>query len=156
MALRRIFKGFAVLAILGVLGFVALLGALWLEHRTEVALPPPSGPFAVSRATYAWIDDVHADALAPLPGTKCELLVWIWYPAPPRQPSQAVEDYLPAPWRTALEGQLGVLLGHFLTRDLSRVRAHSIRDAQVSPQHRSYPVVDRKSTRLNSSHLGIS
>ena len=141
MALRRIFKGFAVLAILGVLGFVALLGALWLEHRTGVTLPPPSGPFAVSRATYAWIDDVHADALAPLPGTKRELLVWIWYPAAPRQPSQVVEDYLPAPWRTALERQLGVLLGHFLTRDLSRVRAHSIRDAQVSPQHRSYPVV---------------
>ena len=141
MALRRILKGFAVLAILGVLGFVALLGALWLEHRTGVTFPPPSGPFAVSRATYAWIDDVHADALAPLPGTKRELLVWIWYPAAPRQPSQAVEDYLPAPWRTALERQLGVLLGHFLTRDLSRVRAHSIRDAQVSPQHRSYPVV---------------
>ena len=141
MALRRILKGFAVLAILGVLGFVALLGALWLEHRTEVTLPPPSGPFAVSRATYTWIDDVHADALAPLPGTKRELLVWIWYPAAPRQPSQVVEDYLPAPWRTALERQLGVLLGHFLTRDLSRVRAHSIRDAQVSPQHRSYPVV---------------
>jgi predicted dienelactone hydrolase len=34
-----------------------------------------------------------------------------------------------------------VLFTQFLTRDLSRVHAHSIRDAEVSPQQRSYPVV---------------
>ncbi len=44
---RRIFKGFAVLAMLGVLGVAALLGSLWLEHRIEVTLPTPTGPFAV-------------------------------------------------------------------------------------------------------------
>src|ERR1035438_3514486 len=106
MALRRILKGFAVLAILGVLGFGALLGVLWLEHRTGVTRPAPSGPFAVSRATYAWIDDVHADALAPLPGTKRELLVWIWYPAAPRQLSQAVEDSETAPRPPPVDLQL--------------------------------------------------
>ncbi len=137
---RRIFKGFAVLAMFGVFGFGALLGALWLEHRTELTLPTPTGSFAVGRAIYDWTDDAHADTLAPVPGTKRELLVWIWYPAAPRQPSQTVDDYLPAPWRTALERQIGVLLTQFLTRDLSLVRTHSIRDAEVSPQHRSYPV----------------
>ena len=44
---RRIFKGFAVLAMLGVLGVAAVLGSLWLEHRIEVTLPTPTGPFAV-------------------------------------------------------------------------------------------------------------
>jgi len=40
-----------------------------------------------------------------------------------------------------VEQQLGVPLTQFLTRDLSRVRAHSVRDAEVSLQERSYPVV---------------
>ena len=79
--------------------------------------------------------------MAPQPGTKRELLAWIWYPAAPPRPSQTVDDYLPAPWRTALQRQTGVLLTQFLTRDLSRVRAHSIRDSEVSPQQRSYPVI---------------
>src|ERR1017187_2307456 len=56
---RRIFKGFAVLAMLGILGAGALLGSLWLEHRTEITLPTPTGSFAVGRATYAWGDDAH-------------------------------------------------------------------------------------------------
>lgn len=34
-----------------------------------------------------------------------------------------------------------MLLTQFVTRDLSRVRTHSIGDAEVSPQQRSYPVV---------------
>jgi predicted dienelactone hydrolase len=34
-----------------------------------------------------------------------------------------------------------MLLTQFLNRDLSRVRTHSIRDAEVSPQRHSYPVI---------------
>jgi dienelactone hydrolase len=130
-----------VVGLFTVVGIAVLLGLLWLDHNRETALPTPTGPFAVGRTTYAWSDAAQTDPLAPQPGTKRELLAWIWYPAAPRQPSQAVDDYLPAPWRTALERQSGVLLTQFLTRDLSRVRTHSIRDAEVSPQHRSYPVV---------------
>jgi predicted dienelactone hydrolase len=138
---RRIFKGFAVLAMLGALGVGALLGALWLDHKRETTLPVPTGSFAVSRTTYAWSDSTQLDPLAPQPGTKRELLAWIWFPAAPRQPSPTTDDYLPAPWRTALERKMGVPLTQFLTRDLSRVRTHIIRDAEVSPQHPSYPVV---------------
>jgi dienelactone hydrolase len=43
--------------------------------------------------------------------------------------------------RTEVERDLGTLLGKFLTRDLSRVHAHSIRNSDVSPRQRSYPVV---------------
>src|SRR5579864_1283370 len=135
---RRIVKAFGVS---GVLGVAALLGALWLEHRIETTLPVPTGPFAVGRAMYAWTDNAHFDPLAPAAGTKRELLVWIWYPAAPPQPSQTPAEYLPAPWRDALERQVSVLFTQFLTRDSSRVRTHSIRDAAVSPQQRTYPVV---------------
>src|SRR5229473_2553591 len=137
----RVIKSMAVVALFAVVAIAVLLGLMWLDHKRQTLLPAPSGPFAVSRTTYVWSDRVHLDPMAPQPGTKRELLAWIWYPAAPQQPSQTVDDYLPAPWRTALERQSGALLTQFLTRDLSRVHAHSVRDAEVSPQQRSYPVV---------------
>ena len=81
------------------------------------------------------------DPLAPQPGTKRQLVVWIWYPAAPQQPRQTFDDYLPAPWRAALRRQSEVVLTQFLTRDLSRVRTHGVLDAEVSLQRHTYPVV---------------
>jgi dienelactone hydrolase len=137
---RWLIKAVAGVVMLCVLGMTVLLGLLLLDHNRDTTLPTPSGPFAVGRTTYVW-NDSQADPLAPQPGSKRQLLAWIWYPAAPGQPAQTVDDYLPAPWRTAIEDQSGVLLTQFLTRDLSRVHAHSIRDAEVSPQQNSYPVV---------------
>ena len=137
----RVIKTVVAVALLALLAIPVLLGLMWLDHKRETTLPTPTGPFAVGRATYVWSDPAQADTMAPQPSTKRELLAWIWYPAAPRQPSQMFDDYLPAPWRTALERQSGAVLTQFLTRDLSRVRAHSIRDAEISPQQRSYPVV---------------
>jgi dienelactone hydrolase len=139
--IKRVIKTLVGAALFGVVALAALLGLMRLDHNRETTLPTPTGPFAIGRTTYAWSDAARADPLAPQPGTKRELLAWIWYPAAPQQPSQTFDEYLPAPWRTALELQSGVLLAQFLTRDLSRVRAHSIRDAEVSPQQPSYPVV---------------
>src|ERR1700736_6540355 len=99
---RRIFQGFAVAAMLGVLGVAVLLVSLWMEHRSDVTLPTPTGPFAVGRALYDWADDKTLDTLAPVPGVKRDLLVWIWYPAVAGK-SAAIDDYLPAPSRRAVE-----------------------------------------------------
>ena len=136
---RRIFKGFVVLAMFGVFGFGALLGALLLERRTEVTLPTPTGSFAVGRGTYDWADDANLDKLVPVPGTKRELLVWIWYPAAAGQSAAMEEDYVPAQMRAAAGPADGPL--RLLSRDLSKVHAHSLRSSDVSPQQRSYPVV---------------
>src|SRR6266849_7484602 len=138
---RRIFKGFAVLAALGVLGVEALLGTLWLERRTEITLPAPTGSFAVGRAVYDWTDDANLDTLAPVPGTKRELLVWIWYPAVAGQSGAVVDDYVPAAVRAPAGRASGALIFRLLTRDLSKVHGHSIRNADVSAQQRSYPLV---------------
>ncbi len=135
----RIFKGFAILAMLGVLGVAALLLSLWTEHRSAITLPTPTGAFAVGRAIYDWTDDANVDTLAPVAGTKRELLVWIWYPAPAGQSS--ADDYLPAPLRVEVERDLGAVLGGLLTRDLSKVHPHSVGNADVSSQQRTYPVV---------------
>src|SRR4029077_446916 len=132
--------GCAVLAMLSVLGVVALLGSLWLEHRTEVTLPTPTGPFAVGRSILDWTDETALDTLAPTPGTKRELLVWIWYPS--AAPSTAMlDDYVPAQLRPKADDTGGALIWRLLTRDPAKVHDRSIRDAEVAPQQRSYPVV---------------
>ena len=115
-------------------GIPVLLALLWLDHARETTLPTPTGPFSVGRITDVWTDELQ-------PGPQRKLLVWIWYPTAPRLPSTKADDYLPAPWRAAVEQQRGIFISQLLTRDLSRVRAHGIRNAELSPQHPSYPVV---------------
>jgi hypothetical protein len=134
----RILRGCAPLAVLGVLGLGGLLGSLWLERRIELTLPTPTGPLPVGRAIYDWTDDATLDTLAPAPGTKRELLVWLWYPSIAGA-SSAMDDYVPAQIRAGA-GPAGGPLG-FLTRDLSKVHGHSARNSAVSPHERSYPVV---------------
>ena len=138
---RWLIKAMAAVVMLIVLGIALLLGLLLLDHNRDTALPAPTGPFPVGRATYLWTDDVHTDAMAPQPNTKRELVAWVWYPAAAATPSKPVDDYMPAPWRTALEREIGVPLTQFLTRDLARVHGHSIPDADLSPEQHSYPVV---------------
>ncbi len=137
---KRLIKGLAALAIFAVVGLTMLLALLWREHKTEVTLPAPAGHFAVGRATYAWVNNARTDELAPSSGAKREVVVWIWYPSAAAT-SGAPEEYLPAPWRSALAQHSGVLMSQFFTRDLSLVRAHSTSDPEVSPERHSYPVV---------------
>src|SRR5215813_1751199 len=117
---RRVFKALAILASLAVLGLGALLVALSLERRSEIALPEPTGPFAVGRSTYDWVDDATVDTLAPAPGTRRELLVWIWYPAEGGQSAQ-MDDYVPAQMQAAAGPARGALIFRLLTRDPSKV-----------------------------------
>ena len=144
---RRIFRAIAALAMVGVLGIAVSLELLWLERRSEITLPTPTGSFAVGRGIYDWTDDKTLDTLAPGPGSKRELLVWIWYPAAAGQPA-TIDDYLPAQVRAPALPASGPLVFRvlsrgfgLLTRDLSKVHGHSFRNADVSPQQRSYPVV---------------
>lgn len=137
---RRVLRVFAVLVLCVVLAVGVLLGSLWLEHSFWSELPKPTGPFAVGRVVFDWVDIKTSDDLAPMPRTRRELLVWVWYPAASDR-SALVDEYMSAPQRTAIARQRGVLLSDFLTRDLSKVRAHSLRNADVSPQQQSYPVV---------------
>jgi predicted dienelactone hydrolase len=137
---KRLIKSLAALAIFAVVGLMMLLVLLWREHKTEIALPEPTGHFAVGRTTYVWVNNAETDELAPPLGAKREVVVWIWYPTAAAISAAAVE-YLPAPWRLALAQHSGVLMSQFFTRDLSLVRPHSTSDPDVSPEQRSYPVV---------------
>jgi Platelet-activating factor acetylhydrolase, isoform II len=136
---KPILRLLAIMIVAGCLAVAALLGSLWLEHRNAVTLPQATGPFAVGRTIEAWRDDA-TDPLTPGPGTKRELLVWIWYPASSAQSSGMMVDYAPASWRAAAERDRGTLISKFLTRDLSKVHAHSIPDADMAPQEALYPI----------------
>ncbi len=139
---RRIVKGCGVVALLGALGVGGLLGSLWLEHRTEVTLPAPTGPFPVGRVTYDWVDPSATDPLAPKPGAQRELLVWIWYPSVPGKQVARLDNYLaPAVRAARAHAKQSSWPFDWLTRDPSRVHRHSLRDPGVSPRKPTYPVV---------------
>jgi predicted dienelactone hydrolase len=105
-----------------------LFASLAIEHTTETTLPAPTGSFAVGRTTLDWRDD---------PAER-ELLAWIWYPS---ERAGVHEDYIPARERTELEADRGFIDGKLITRDLSKVNAHSLRDPEVSRREQTYPVV---------------
>jgi len=136
---RWLIRGLAAVFILVIGALISLLALMWAEHKTEITLPAPTGHFAVGRTMYTWVNKAETDELAPSPGTRREVLVWIWYPSAGGSAPPA--EYLPAPWRSALERYSGVMMSQFFTRDLSRVQTHSASDPDVSPEQRSYPVV---------------
>ena len=140
MRARSIFRGIAFLALAGVACVAALLVALRVEHSLGTVLPPPSGPFPVGRAAYAWRDDTGVESPAPVPGTRRELLVWIWYPAVGAAPASA-SAYLPDRMRAAIQRARRNVISELLTRDLAKVRAHVLDGAAVAQGAHPYPVV---------------
>jgi hypothetical protein len=100
---KRLIRLMGAVALFAIFGIAVLSGLLGLDHIRDTALLTPTGPFAVGRGTDVWSDAGQTTTLAPQPGTKRELFVWMRCPAAPRQPFQTVDDYLPAPWRIAVE-----------------------------------------------------
>jgi dienelactone hydrolase len=136
---KALLRTLRALALFAALATAVLLLATWIEHRAPIELPTPTGSFAVGRSSFYWLEGVRAEEFAPVPGSKRELVVWIWYPAGAAKGSRA--EYLPLPWREALRRNGGVLMTDFLTRDLAQVRVHSIENAGLAPDQRRYPVV---------------
>lgn len=138
--LRRLLKVAALLATLGLLAIAALAISLSAERRTELTLPAPTGSFAVGRIISDWRDSATVDNLAPVRGTKRELLVWTWYPsAAPR--SAAIDDYVPPELRPKPGGPTGPAIFRLISHDLSKVHEHSARNSPLSPGQHTYPVV---------------
>lgn len=82
--MKKIFCIFIKIILYGLVTFIAIIFIVtfvfWLEHNSSLALPKPTGTYAVGRSTFDWIDSSRTDSLAPSPGIKRELIVWIWYP----------------------------------------------------------------------------
>ena len=137
--IRGLLYSLAGVVLLAVFSVCGLLAFAWLEHRTPLELPTPSGPYSVGRTTFFWVDQQRTDELPAAPDTKEELVAWVWYPSVAVRGLRA--EYLPPRWREALKERSGVLMSDFLTRDLSQVRVHSTENSKLSMDQRVYPVV---------------
>ncbi len=116
----------------------------WIEHNTSLTLPVPTGSYAVGRSTFDWSDSSRIDSLAPSPGIKRELTVWIWYPASDKK-SDSTLRYLPQELQNALAKKQGFIMSNLFTKNLSKVRSHAITNTELSPKQAKYPIVLLKS-----------
>jgi predicted dienelactone hydrolase len=140
--LKKLARIFTRLMLLGVAGIGLLLALFWIEHKFAVTLPKPTGPYAVGRVEYNWVDSNRIDSLAPTSGIKRELPIWIWYPADSDEAGRhPTVKYFPERLLTAQNNLQGVLMSDFFTRDLSLVSPHAIQNASLSPKQARYPVV---------------
>jgi predicted dienelactone hydrolase len=142
LRLRTLVKGFLYtaggLAVVLVLAVATILIGGSIEHRFATPFPKLTGPYPVSRTMFHWVEEAHPDEFAPNPGTKRELVVWVWYPAAGPGPRT---EYLPERWRDALARSAGPLMTNVLTRDLARVQISSTEDATLPADQKRYPVL---------------
>jgi dienelactone hydrolase len=128
-----------VIALLGVLTAIALGGYVVLSHRQALTLASPTGPYAVGRSEYDWIVPTRIDPFAPDRNAKREVVVWVWYPAPPATRRAATAPYLPAAWVQTRAQDQGI--SAWIEHDLSAIRTHSVADAPLAEAQRAYPVL---------------
>lgn len=127
------------ISVLGLCAIGLLLVSMWTVNRLPSELPRPNGPFTVGRTAFDWISQDLSKTATPMQGGQRELAAWVWYPS--HTDSQATADYLPPRWREALNQRSGMLMRDFLTRDLAKVRTHSVENAPLAQDERQYPVV---------------
>src|SRR5882762_3459320 len=146
--MKAIMKRILKIVLGGFIGIILIIGVVlslfWLEHKREVTLPSPTGSFAVGRTTFDWIDSSRIDTLAPTPGVKRELLVWVWYPVS-KPESATPNQYLPTDWQNAVEERQGFLMSKVLSTDISKVHCHGVGDAKLSTAQARYPILLMKS-----------
>jgi dienelactone hydrolase len=106
------------------------------EHRDSApapgaGLPSPTGPHAVGRRAYDWVDRGRSDPYARRRGTVRELTAVVWYPAGSATGGRAA-PYLPRRWglHAALWGVAA-----------RRVVTHSVEGVPVAPGHDRFPVL---------------
>lgn len=68
--------------------------------RYQGPIPPPSGPFAIGRVGYDWIDPARPEVLFPktdswIVDAHREIMVYIWYPAAPAKLGTPKAQYFP-------------------------------------------------------------
>jgi dienelactone hydrolase len=111
---------------------------LALDRNAPLALPAPTGSYAVGRAELDWVDPARPDPLAGQGSAPRELVVWVWYPAAGAGASPA--PYLPPAWVQARADDQGAL-GMLIEKDLNTLRTHSFEGAALAAQPALFPLL---------------
>jgi predicted dienelactone hydrolase len=115
-----------------------ILGLIvWLdiERTRPVTLPAPTGPYAVGRAAFDWIDEARSDSL--IAGEKGrELVVWVWYPAN-SVAGTTPTPYMPPRWSSLRDQGIQAWIAH----RPETVSAHAMQAAPVAATSTRFPLL---------------
>ena len=107
----RTFKVVAILlsVLVALVLVVAVAGFAYAEVKSneEVSLPEPTGPYAVGRASYDWVDSSREETFTKKEGDKRELMAFVWYPAEKPAPDTEPAAYLPGKWGEERQKEFG-------------------------------------------------
>ena len=102
-----------------------------MSNATPEPLPDPTGPHAIGRVSYEWVDQDRAEIYSADAEDRRELVVWVWYPAAAEAGARRAE-YLPASWAPNAQ---------FLGLEVDGVRAHAVEEAPLAGGDTKYPVL---------------
>ena len=91
----------------------------------------PTGPNAVGRVSYDWLDQDRAEIYSTDPDDRRELVVWVWYPAAADAGTVRAE-YLPAAWAPNAQ---------FLGLEVDGVQCPRRRERPLADGATRYPVL---------------
>jgi dienelactone hydrolase len=122
--------------------------AVSVRATTQSPLPAPTGPYEVERTEFDWVDTSRPDPDSP--SGHREIVVWLWYPAAPKDGAEAAE-WMPGKWGELLlrnylsKKSSGTNLSEIETRlkeqPLSTIRTHAYPDAPLLPGKKKFPVL---------------
>lgn len=113
---------------------------LEIKRHQALVLPAPTGPYAIGRVSYDWIDSSREEIFAKQKGSKRELLIWIWYPAM-RVGGTQPTTYLPPNWGQAWNDLHGPFPFDLLLQSYDSIHVHAVANALISPEQKHYPVL---------------
>lgn len=135
---KQILKSF-LYAITAVVILLASVSIYFLDERNKiVALPKPTGSFAVGRTSYNWTDPSRNETFTEANGSRRKLAVWVWYPADLKENVKNAE-YLPGKWKTEQDKNTGMMI--YLQQNLTKIQTNSYEDAPLSTKQGKYPLV---------------
>ncbi len=128
------------------LSLFCALSSSRLESQTQGTaqqLPPPTGPYAVGRSVFHWIDSSRTNPFVAARSSRREVMVYVWFPTDHR--GQAAGPYIPH--IDAIARALGDSLtknefGNALSAVVGgSVRSYVVDGATLSSASATYPVL---------------
>ncbi len=129
--------------------FFLLIAAVSVQsdpsQSSAADIPWPSGPFAIGRVSYDWVDPARPEVLSKVPNTSREIIVDVWYPAAAAKPDTRIAPYIPGasqidkgPFAQAERNNWGNLWPMIVS---GNVQTHVYENAPVDTGNAHFPLI---------------